>query len=204
MILFSDPNLWFFGEAGVKCFFLLSCFELRGPPWRPSVRWAWSSIFHGLITGSLHDLDKKHRRWCYAWLGVRLWSHRRLAWLAVCRVWALCDVILQLQQILLKCWWLYHEHHFLFWLHFFYLCRDNIWGYLLTARLCSQTDEWQNNNCTQRRKTCWVERYVSGYNVKLSLSYEARPLVERNEHLTRRYASVEVLVRCSNSVFLKS
>lgn len=69
------PHLWSFRAGGVKCFFKVCCFVfflLRGPHRGCSVTWAWSSIFHGLITGSLHDLNKKQRRWCYNQAGSRL------------------------------------------------------------------------------------------------------------------------------------
>lgn len=123
-LLFSKehpPHLWSFRAGRVKCFFLVCrFFLLRGPYRGPSVSWAWSSIFHGLIRGSLHDLNKKQRRWCYN--HGRLASDWRLAWLDVCTATTLCQKImvetdLFLLALMVAAW---GRHRFLFSL---YLCR---------------------------------------------------------------------------------
>lgn len=46
------------------------------PRYKPSIRWPWLLIFHGFITGSLNNLNKKRREFCYTWpvVSVRPWQ----------------------------------------------------------------------------------------------------------------------------------
>lgn len=43
---------------------------------KSSIRWPWLLIFNGFITGSLNNLNKKRREFCYTWLvvSVRPWQ----------------------------------------------------------------------------------------------------------------------------------